>query len=622
MNIQKSDELQDGVAWARRRQEPAEDAAEDHTIRSILSKSSLKQTAYDLVQNFNAALTNVLVSIPATLGLIVAMNFKTPQSENIKSSAGLSTMFVGYVMSALIHGNVGIFKGFTSTQAFILLVQVSTFGVASIPLTALICGIVILMMTLVNVHLVLDSTPTCVLFGLQVATGVGILVTEISHALGLMTITSGKYDIVSVTSHISGKFKDINIGIFLLFGLSAISLMILLKWKPKFPWHLMFFLLFFILGILNNSTIGIVDMKLLGEDWGASAHFHDHFVKLFSEPLHFKFGILDALREPGFVINSCALAFVTMVESTMLIQLAGFHSKVYPEQKTEFLGVAIANIVSGFFGLLPLSLPIGTNLLGIQAGARNFMYPLFCIAIHALLAYVVWSYMRDLPVIIVSIFTVALAAYLIQLPKIISYWKYSRKYSMVFFLILLLSLFLNVFIAMLLGFAVFLILYLRVPNVDNYGLGDIDHIISKSEIFNLNHKELVVSRPVSVFGLEDEEHLVLRLTHNKTRERLELVATKGVVYQLRGRFNFSHYKTHIANIRYLDKNPVLLDFSRIFKDDCEYVLQYGKLIKALGKEPLSFYVTGIPYDRICNDNLLKDTWIDTLRKDDLFIFID
>lgn len=601
-------------------------SGQDHTINSQLQKGYWKNLAKTLIENFNAALTNVLVSIPSMLSMVVAVNYHTPAGENLKSNSGITTLFLGYLMSLLIHGNAGIYKAFTNAQAFILMVQISDFGVASVPATTCMAGLIYLMLYAVKFHKALKSTPACVLYGLQVCTAFGLIAHEITHSLGLPPNPQGNRDLITVGRHVVNHYREVNVFVMLMFAVSTLALVLLMKWRPRYPWHVGFFVLFFAAGILNASKLNILDHKLLGEDWGVDGHFHDHFIKYIQKKLQFKFTMARILTEPGFIINSAALAIVTLLETSVLMQLVEFHFKVHPDYKVEYLGVGISNIISGLFGLLPLSLPISKNLLGIKAGAQDFTYPLMSMVILIIFSYFLWSYMRFLPVLLVAVYNVSLSLYLIELPRIISYWRYSKRYAAIFTGMVVVSLFINVFIAALLALAAFLIMYLRtVPDIDSFGSGDIDKIREQAEIFRTKHEAnpqfALNYRRSSLLGLSSEEdQLLIPPPIALIKEALIKISTDGIVYQLRGRFGFLHYKTHLANIRHFGKSPVLLDFSKVIDYDSEFIVQYGKLIKAV-KTEMSLYVVGIPFERVVNDKMMADTWIEKLFKDNQLVFI-
>lgn len=96
--------------------------------------------------------------------------------------------------------------------------------------------------------------------------------------------------------------------------------------------------------------------------------------------------------------------------------------------------------------------------------------------------------------------------------------------------------------------------------------------------------------------------------------------SRGVIYILNGPFNFIMEDIHLSNLKYLDKEIVVLDLSSIFGDDIEFLEEYTTFIDTLD-ERYELYVTGIPKSMIMSGNkgldkpwsLLNGTWVDRLE---------
>jgi MFS superfamily sulfate permease-like transporter len=571
------------------------------------------------INNFNAAIANVIVSVPISLGLVMALNYHAPKGENLDGTTALFTLFFGYVMSALISGHANTFKAFTAAQTFVLILQVSRFGVGSIPLTTFIVGLIIMLFTFVNFHKVLDMTPTCITFGLKFATGLALVVNEISHMLGLPTNPQGRYDLVSVSRHVYDHRNLISPTAVAVCITGVILLSIGMAKKPNIPWHFLFLIIFLSAGyLLSNKGVGV---SQVGENWTGTFHLHKEVSKLLNEPLHSRFSKTDIVTNAGFLVNCGALAFVTLLEATALIKIVEFYLKTIPDKKAEYLGLGLTNTLAGIFGLLPTSLPLGRNLLGIKAGANSVMYQIFCALLTVLFGYFIWGFMNYLPVVLVSIFNISLAYFLIDFSCLKNYWKMSPKYAAVTTTMLVLSLFTNIIVAMIVSWLIFLIIYRQVNSVESYWIGDIDKIVEEANIFectNLNS----LGDPYRVNILHGEEVQPLVRTQSKSKEVLQRIASQGFVYEFKGRYSFQHYRTHLANIRHFDKDLVLINFKSVFSNDSEFIVQYLPFIRELGRAPIAFFVTGIPYKRVMEDMLLQDTWITKLKNDHQLIFIN
>lgn len=105
-------------------------------------------------------------------------------------------------------------------------------------------------------------------------------------------------------------------------------------------------------------------------------------------------------------------------------------------------------------------------------------------------------------------------------------------------------------------------------------------------------------------ALSDEDDEVQTLVNSKAEKEenlLEKIKSDAVLYELRGRFNFLFYRTHVANLRHIDKKYVILDLSFVFGNDVEFIQEYFSFIRKLSQENFELYVTGIPEYRVKND---------------------
>jgi len=595
------------------------ESADEEDSREGVDWHSLAKT---IMVNFNAAVANVLVSIPTTLALVLALNYHTPKGEDVSSTTALFTLMLGYIMSAITSGKTYAFKAFTAAQTFVLILQIARFGASSVPPTTLFTGLIILLATLLRFHKIFGHIPQSVIFGLQISVALGLIFNETSRVLGLPTNPIGRLDIVTISIHVWQHFDKIHLATISLFAVSTLLLFLGLKFRPALPWHVICFLVLFLIGYF--TTVKGLKMTLIGEDWGATARFHNDFVKLFNDPVRSRFTKLDIARDPGFLINCVALAFITLVEAASLSKLVESHLKMRPDRKSEYLGIGITNMLGGTLGLLPVSLPISRNLLTLRAGANSFLHPVFCALLTVLFGYFLWTYMRYLPVVIVSVFNVSLAFFLLEINKIRFYWKNNKKYASVFTLIVLLSLFTNVVVAMIAGWIVFLIIYNQVNSEYSYSLGDIHKV---KELVKLHEYSQEILREVPK-EIPEEENLnredLRRLVSSENRvvDVLDRIEKDGAVYELTGRMSFLFDKTHILNIRNLDKDVVLLSFQKIWRDDQEFMLDYRTFIEELSREPIVLYITGIPYKQVLEDPFLKDTWVSKMVHEGLLLFVD
>lgn len=134
-------------------------------------REEIKENIWDILGNINAALVNVLVSIPSTLSIIMAVNYHAKDKEKIDPTLSVLTLAFGFFASFLVSGGTELFKTFTATQAFVLVMQIKRFGAECLPWTCLVTGFILFMIVLLQVQKFIKITPNCILAGLKFSTG-------------------------------------------------------------------------------------------------------------------------------------------------------------------------------------------------------------------------------------------------------------------------------------------------------------------------------------------------------------------------------------------------------------------------------------------------------------------
>ena len=288
------------------------------------------------IGNFNAAVATVLVSIPTTLSLILALNYHTPKNEDISPQIALISLAFGLLTSFALNGGSGLFKAFTASQSMILLLQIRQFGVKSIFSTTILTGVILLLFFFMRVHKLVRFTPTCIIKGLQSGTGIILIVNELTHSLGLEHTPQSTTNVIQIINFIIKEHQKVQITTFMTCFMMSIMIYCLVKWYPRVPWHFFYFLISMCIGYLSSFKKG-EEVKLLGSRWTSEGNFHVEFQKLIKRPLHHNFtGIADMVGHPLFVINVLALVTVSLLEMQISLKLCEQQFADKDEEEFEF----------------------------------------------------------------------------------------------------------------------------------------------------------------------------------------------------------------------------------------------------------------------------------------------
>lgn len=445
---------------------------------------------------------------------------------------------------------------------------------------------------------------------------------ELSHGFGLKDTSKGATSMYHVIQHIFKHQKDIKVYVFFTFVLGSIMLAYLMvRWK-KVPWHAIFFVLCVSVGILDSTA----QVSTLGEAWNSEGNFHEDLGKLVKGRINEHFKHASILIDPYFLINCIVLAMVTILETSISMKLSESILKRRGKKRLEIVGLAISNFIAGIAGLLPLSLPIGRNLLALRSGATHRIYLIIACVLTIFFGWVIWPYMKFLPLITVSIFNASLGILLMDSRLFNNYWIYNPKYAIIFTLIVVSCFFVDLVFCMILSWLFFLAFYMQMPSDEAYSLGDLSQFENMVESYSKisSNSLLNLKKNLGEGELEDDDEENETLVNSKVEGKENIVSkikSDAVLYELKGRFNFLFYRTHVANLRHLDKKYVILDFSYIFSNDVEFIQEYFSFIRKLSEESFVLYVTGIPEYRVQKDVFLRGTWVEEFYLKGKIIFL-
>ena len=589
------------------------ETTEQNSVSSKLDKTAIKErtiaTLVDFMNNFNAALVNVLVSIPSALAITVSMNYKANPKQIVDPTLAVLTLTFGFFVSFLINGGTQLFKAFTATQAFILVLQVRKFGVICLPWTCLVVSVLTFMVVLLQIQKFIKITPNCILLGLKFATGIMLIVMELSHGFGIKDSIQGTTSLYTMIQHVFKHQKDVQVYVFFTFFCGTIILCYLLVKHPGMPWHAVFFVITIAAGIVATETN---KESSLGESWSSNSKLSSSVKNQVNKRINEHFKHADMLLDPSFMIHCIVITGVTLLESSVTMRLGELILIKRSQKRLEIVGIAVSNFIAGVFGILPLSLPIGRNLLALRSGATKRYYLLLSCFLTVVFGWLIWPYMKYLPMITVSIFNASLGVMLLDTKTFHNYWKFSPKYALVFTLIIVSCFFIDLTFCMIFSWVIFLAIYMQTPSEETYEIGRVLDFEARLNRF----EEKQTSRRA---GRDEDEALVSIQKGNEAF--LRDLGQRGVIYELRGRFNFLFYRTHVANIIHLDKQVVLLDFEKVLENDIEFISEYCSLIVKLRRIGLEVYVTGIPKERVEEDLFLRGSWVIELLEEGKVIFV-
>lgn len=104
------------------------------------------------------------------------------------------------------------------------------------------------------------------------------------------------------------------------------------------------------------------------------------------------------------------------------------HSEA-PERKKEFLGIAGADLVHGLFAILPVTLPMGRNTIGLSTGANHRIFNLLNFIVLGLIFFVFLKFFGYVPTCVLKSLNLTNAYILWNYDRVFSFWRTNRFYQ-------------------------------------------------------------------------------------------------------------------------------------------------------------------------------------------------
>lgn len=403
---------------------------------------------------------------------------------------------------------------------------------------------------------------------------------------------------------------------------SLIVFQTLFMLKPKWPWHSLFFLLAIFAGfILDGWFNSFKKNSILQADWPNNIKIQSSLNTALTKH---NFKVLlntNPVLEVYFIINVMAMSILTVIESSIAIRMTEDLGGETTDKDTELAGVAATNIICGIFGLPPVSIPVCTNILMRKLGVTSQAYTLSAGIFLILSVWILPFIFNYAPMLIVTVFNISLGMSMFDMNTIMYYWKYNRNYFYVILVIIAFSFFVHIVFSMLLSWINFFALYLNIVKKESFSL-----IKGKDFVDSIRSSSFLSGILSMIPGVTSDESLKKSEYPRKISTLLDDIEIKGIVYQLRGRFNFIYYNCHLQNLTQLFDRmkesdvPIVIDFSDIWNSDREFIRHYQKFLHETLYITRRIYIYGIPKDAVEDNALERQTWIGQFDEEDRIIY--
>ena len=292
-----------------------------------------------------AGLTVGIVALPLALGFGVA--------SGAGAAAGLVTAIIAGVLAAVFGGSHLQVSGPTGAMTVVLLPVIAQFGLPTVPLLALMAGVILAVMAATGLGRVVDLIPWPVVEGFTFGIGVIVAVQQIPLALDTPKGESESTLISSwlTLTHVDWPKAAAPLGLVVLV---IVTQLLVQRLFPRLPASLIAIIVATGVALAARFSVATIGQLPTGLPTPSLPAFTPQ--------------LLMQLTAPAVAIAALA-ALESLLSARVADGLVGDVPRTNADR--ELMGQGIANIGSGLFGGLPATGAIARTAVNIRSGGRT-----------------------------------------------------------------------------------------------------------------------------------------------------------------------------------------------------------------------------------------------------------
>lgn len=515
------------------------------------------------LQNWKSGLTVALVSIPLSISLAVA-------SQSTPIAGIITAVWAGLIASFFGGSNYNII-GPTGALSGILAAYASLHGAQTLPLLAVITGLIILVAYYFKLERFLIFVPGSTIHGFTIGVACIIMLSQLNSALGLKNLPQHKELAANAIESLK-HLQDLSYTPFILFILSLLLLLFFARLRTV-PGPIIVAPLGILVGYASSKGILPAQIATLGTTFGElQAH-------LFSKPeLTFNASLLP---------TALTVAFIALIETMISARIADGITKTKHHKSQEIFGLGLANVVSGLMGGMPATAALARTSLNIRSGARNKLSQGISSIIIALISLGFLRYFTYMPLPVIAALLVMIAISMIEKEHMVKLFKYDKPNFAISLLVAFITVWQDPILGILVGTALSLILFAQ----------KISHGYYELSVNGSAHNELPADPHYMVYSIKGPLAYINSQAHSARFQRGEFKYPKNVILRLR--------------IYYLD-----LDGIDALNEIIEYLESKGNRVLLSEIKPhiaAILRVQSQPYTDLVNRGLVFETTKDAIE---------
>lgn len=362
----------------------------------------------NLRKNLKSGLTVSLISIPLSVSLAVA--------SGVSPLMGVMTAIWAGLIAAAFGGSNFNIVGPTGALSGIIATFVFAQGVGSVPMLAIVAGVVILAAYFLRLERYLILVPSSVIHGFTLGVAFIIGLNEFNFAFGLRGLPAHETffgNLIESLRHV----PDTYVPALVVFAIFLAGLFLFKRFVPKLPGAIFLAPVGIVLGYLSQARIIALPLETLGMKYG------DMGFRLFTAP-HFFFSA--ELFKASLVI-----ALIAILETMLSAKIADGMTKTKHDGRKEMLGLGLANLVSGLFGGMPATAALARTSLNVKSGADHKTSAIVNSVAVTVISLFLLRYFQFIPMAVIAAILVYVAIQMVEMDHFFRFYRFDRTTFMI-----------------------------------------------------------------------------------------------------------------------------------------------------------------------------------------------
>ncbi len=496
-------------------------------------------------ENWKAGLNVALISIPLSLSLAIASGARPIMGIITAIWAGLAAaVFSGSRFNVI--GPAGALSGILTAYAL-------SFGVESLPMLAILTGILILICYALKWDKYIVFIPSAVVHGFTLGVAFIIGLGQLNAALGLPKLPAHDTLIRNVVESLSsiGQTDPTSFSLFLL---CFIALFLLAKFVPRVPGPVIVAIIGITIGYAANVGWIHLNIATLFDKYGTFK------AELIAIP-HFELPAINT----KFLSAVLTTAIVAMLETLLSAKIADSMARAEKpfDQRKEMFGLGVANVLSGLVGGLPATGVLARTALNIKSGATSKVASGLNALFVLVLSFFLFQGFQYLPLAVVASILMYVAIRMIGLEHYRNLFTMDKTMFFLSIIVAALTVVVDPLVGILAGSTVAMLLFLQQ--------------LSKGQ------SEVTIHR---------DKRMVARVPQTKLKE----LEDHGdiTVYRFAGELTYFNGIAHASTIRSLRGcHTIILSLRNLFYIDIDGVETLADIIKEAKSRERKVILTGV-----------------------------